>query len=78
MAGCPLIADTLPFLNNKFRMKRFLALVAICSALAANASIDSVKVVKGQVSDYYIPVVTQYQVTGVVTDGQGLPWRVPL
>ena len=54
-------------------MKRFLAAIAIFTALAASASNDSVKVVKGQVSDYYIPVVTDYKVTGVVTDTQGRP-----
>ena len=54
-------------------MNRFLAAIAICTALVANASSDSVKVVKGQVSDYYIPVVTNYEVTGVVTDMQGRP-----
>ena len=54
-------------------MNRFLAAIAICSALVANASSDSIKVVKGQVSDYYIPVVTNYEVTGVVTDMQGRP-----
>ena len=54
-------------------MKHFLAVIAVCSALAAYGSTDSVKVVKGQVSDYYIPVVTNYDVTGVVTDAQGRP-----
>lgn len=54
-------------------MKRFLAAIALCSVLTASASNDSVKVVKGQVSDYYIPVVTNYDVTGTVTDGQGRP-----
>ena len=54
-------------------MYHFLAAIAIFTALAASASNDSVKVVKGQVSDYYIPVVTDYQVTGVVTDLQGRP-----
>ncbi len=34
---------------------------------------DSVKVVKGQVSDYYIPINTTYEVTGIVTDEQGTP-----
>ena len=35
------------------------------SALAGNAlpPEDSIKVVKGQVSDYYIPVVNQYEIT---------------
>lgn len=34
---------------------------------------DSIKVVKGQVSDYYIPVITEYHVTGTVTDDAGRP-----
>ena len=54
-------------------MNRFLAIIALCTALTASASSDSVKVVKGQVSDYYIPVVTNYDVTGTVTDTQGSP-----
>ena len=54
-------------------MNRLIAAIAICTALAAHGSTDSVKVVKGQVSDYYIPMVTQYDVTGVVTDEQGQP-----
>ncbi len=54
-------------------MNRFLVAVVICTAVVANASTDSVKVVKGQVSDYYIPVVTNYDVTGVVTDLSGNP-----
>lgn len=32
---------------------------------------DSVKVVKGQISDYYIPVHTTYNIQGVVTDEDG-------
>ena len=47
------------------------------SALAGNAlpPEDSIKVVKGQVSDYYIPVVNQYEITGTVVDERlkGLP-----
>ena len=54
-------------------MKRFLALIAIVTALYAGAANDSIKVVKGQVSDYYIPVVTNYDVTGTVTDEMGRP-----
>ena len=54
-------------------MNRLLAIIAAAVALNAWATTDSVKVVKGQVSDYFIPVVTDYQVTGVVTDEQGLP-----
>ena len=41
--------------------------------LFASATTDSVKVVKGQVSDYFIPVVTQYEVSGTVTDQTGRP-----
>lgn len=45
------------------------------SALAGNAlpPEDSIKVVKGQVSDYYIPVVNQYEITGTVVDERGNP-----
>ena len=45
------------------------------SALAGSAlpPEDSIKVVKGQVSDYYIPVVNQYEITGTVVDEQGNP-----
>lgn len=52
-----------------------LAFLAVMTAwhLQSQAAIDSVKVVKGQVSDYYIPVVTQYEVTGIVTDDQHNP-----
>ena len=44
------------------------------SALAGNAlpPEDSIKVVKGQVSDYYITVVNQYEITGTVVDEQGI------
>ncbi len=34
---------------------------------------DSVKVVKGQISDYFIPVHTTYDITGVITDENGKP-----
>ena len=54
-------------------MRHFLAAIAIWTTFTALASSDSVKVVKGQVSDYYIPVVTQISVTGVVTDERGTP-----
>lgn len=45
------------------------------SALVGNAlpPDDSIKVVKGQVSDYYIPVVNQYEIIGTVVDEQGNP-----
>ncbi len=57
-------------------VKRLLITSGLAFAfLTANASApdDSIKVVKGQVSDYYIPVVTQYDITGTVTDEQGKP-----
>ena len=41
------------------------------------ASQDSVKVVKGQVSDYYIPVVNEYELTGIVTDEHDQPLGRP-
>ena len=41
------------------------------------ASQDSVKVVKGQVSDYYIPVVNEYELTGIVTDEHDQPLEEP-
>lgn len=57
-------------------VKRLLIASGIAfSVLTGNASTpdDSIKVVKGQVSDYYIPVVTQYEITGTVVDEQGNP-----
>ena len=49
-----------------------LSAATLCFASQASAQ-DSVKVVKGQVSDYYIPVVTTYEISGTVTDSQGKP-----
>lgn len=46
-----------------------LTLAALEAASASTA--DSVRVVKGQVSDYYIPVVTLRDVKGTVTDRDG-------
>lgn len=46
---------------------------AIVLGTSAFAVQDSVKVVKGQVSDYYIPVVTQYDIEGTVCDETGKP-----
>ena len=54
-------------------MKSFLTFMTLLLGLSALASTDSVKVIKGQVSDYFIPVVTQYDVVGVVTDAAGRP-----
>ena len=45
----------------------------LTSTVPAIAAQDSVKVVKGQVSDYYIPIVQEYEITGTVTDEQGHP-----
>lgn len=53
-----------------------LYLTCLClGALATSNPVaaDSIKVVKGQVSDYYIPVVINYEVTGIVTDENGEP-----
>lgn len=56
-------------------MKLKTAILALVTVLATGLSqpvaADSIKVVKGQVSDYFIPVVTQYRVTGIVTDEAG-------
>lgn len=41
--------------------------------MPAHAASDSIKVVKGQVSDYYIPVVENYMITGTVVDEAGKP-----
>ena len=46
-------------------------------AASCFASQDSVKVVKGQVSDYYIPVVNEYELTGIVTDEHDQPLGRP-
>ena len=46
-------------------------------ATSCFASQDSVKVVKGQVSDYYIPVVNEYELTGIVTDEHDQPLERP-
>lgn len=40
---------------------------------SASSPDDSIKVIKGQVSDYYIPVVKQYEITGTVVDEQNRP-----
>ena len=53
--------------------KSLFTAIAVTMAIFATAGNDSIKVVKGQVSDYYIPVVTQYEVTGTVTDQYGQP-----
>lgn len=55
--------------------------VAVCIGIAFTATVavnatslgDSIKVVKGQVSDYYIPVTKEYNITGTVTDEAGKP-----
>lgn len=55
-------------------MRSYLSIfgLTLAATLAAGAQpVDSVKVVKGQVSDYYIPVVKQRKVEGRVTDASG-------
>jgi len=48
------------------------SLLALAAFGAASASKpDSVRVVKGQISDYYIPVVTLRTISGTVTDTDG-------
>lgn len=65
-------------INNTQKMNFLNKATAILSAmalcLASNATAqDSVKVVKGQVSDYYISMAKTYEITGTVTDSQGHP-----
>ncbi len=52
-------------------------LLAVCLCGAAGCpsayAEDNIKVVKGQVSDYYIPVVEQHEIKGRVTDMAGNP-----
>lgn len=50
-----------------------LTLPAFAGEVCSNSSQDSIKVVKGQVSDYYIPVNKTYEISGVVTDSKGKP-----
>ena len=56
-----------------FLLVGFLASASPASAgrTDVGAPDDSIRVVKGQVSDYYIPVNTTYEVSGTVTDEQG-------
>ncbi len=47
-------------------------LIAFSAATPLSASADNeIKVVKGQVSDYYIPVVKEHLIKGKVTDRNG-------
>ena len=46
---------------------------AFAGGALSDPIVDSIRVVKGQVSDYYIPVQTTYEVSGVVTDEIGQP-----
>lgn len=48
-----------------------ISVLATLSAFAAYPAGDSIKVVKGQVSDYYITVVPQHKISGTVTDRNG-------
>lgn len=48
-----------------------ITIISSITAFCAYPSADSIKVVKGQVSDYYITVVEQHQICGTVTDKDG-------
>lgn len=56
----------------KLRFAIISALTAL-TAVAAHAAGDSIRVVKGQVSNYYINVVPQHCINGTVTDADGNP-----
>lgn len=58
----------------KLRIAIISALTAL-TAVAAHAAGDSIRVVKGQVSDYYINVVPRHSISGIVTDTDGNPLR---
>lgn len=55
----------------------FILFVSVFSVYAENTEnkvvSDSIRVVKGQVSNYYIPVINEYIVKGKVTDATGKP-----
>ena len=53
----------------------FILLMLPASARSINSYdfSDTIKVVKGQVSNYYIPVHDTYQITGRITDTDGNP-----
>ena len=55
---------------NKFL---FCCGIALAGLSASAAPGDSIKVVKGQISDYYIPVVETRTIKGVITDESGNP-----
>ena len=67
--------------HTKAVLSNSLKKVAVCIGIAFTATVavnatslsDSIKVVKGQVSDYYIPVVQEYNITGTITDETGKP-----
>ena len=74
----PFFKKTIVFMQQRVVIND-LYKVAVCiwmaftatMAVGANSSGDSIKVVKGQVSDYYIPVVKEYTITGTVSDENG-------
>ena len=59
----------------KIQIRRAIPTIACAAAIAAMPALadDEIKVVKGQISDYYIPVVKEHIITGKVTDDTGRP-----
>ena len=74
----PFYKTTIVFMQQRVVINGLIK-VAVCiwmaftatMAVGANLSGDSIKVVKGQVSDYYIPVHKEYHISGTVTDEIG-------
>ncbi len=61
-------------MRPKFQVTAIAAIIAGFAAYANASTDDSIKVVKGQVSDYYIPIVKEHIISGVVLgpDGEAL------
>ena len=59
----------------KIQIRRAIPTIACAAAISAMPALadDEIKVVKGQISDYYIPVVKEHIITGKVTDDTGRP-----
>ncbi|MGI6232913.1 MAG: family 43 glycosylhydrolase [Prevotella sp.] len=60
-------------MNYRFLTYLLLTLPLSVNTSAKTSSGDSLRVVKGQVSNYYIPVVKDYELSGKVTDAAGKP-----
>ena len=54
----------------KIQIRRAIPTIACAAAISAMPALadDEIKVVKGQISNYYIPVVKEHIITGKVTD----------